>query len=116
MPQRAPWRRPRARLNRANARERDGVTVCKGVTIGRNSIVGAAAVVVSDIPPNSVAAGNPARVISQLDPTKPMTTRRELFEKTPSYREIEDRFDRKYLADNTFGSWLRSLWRPDRSM
>ena len=38
----------------------DSAIVCKGVTIGENSIVGAGAIVVSSIPPNSVAAGNPA--------------------------------------------------------
>jgi putative colanic acid biosynthesis acetyltransferase WcaF len=34
-----------------------------GVTIGDNSVIGARAVVVKDIPPDVVAAGNPARVI-----------------------------------------------------
>jgi acetyltransferase-like isoleucine patch superfamily enzyme len=39
------------------------VTVLDGVTIGRDAIVGAGAVVTKDIPPFAVAAGNPARVI-----------------------------------------------------
>ncbi|MEH0108984.1 sugar O-acetyltransferase [Tersicoccus sp. MR15.9] len=43
-----------------------GVIVCPGVTIGRNSVVGAGAVVTRDVPPNSVAVGNPARVIRTL--------------------------------------------------
>ena len=34
-----------------------------GVTIGNNSVIGARAVVVKDIPPGVVAAGNPCRVI-----------------------------------------------------
>lgn len=41
--------------------------VLKGVTIGKNSIVGANSVVVSDIPENVIAAGNPCRVIKSLD-------------------------------------------------
>lgn len=40
-----------------------GTTVLKGVTIGRNSLIGAGSVVVKDIPANTVAAGNPCKVI-----------------------------------------------------
>lgn len=40
------------------------VTVCKNVRIGRGSVVAAHSVVTGDIPPNSIAAGVPARVIS----------------------------------------------------
>lgn len=43
-----------------------GVIVCPGVTIGDNSVVGAGSVVTRDIPENSVAAGNPARVARTL--------------------------------------------------
>lgn len=43
-----------------------GVIVCPGVTIGRNTVVGAGAVVTHDLPPRIVAAGNPARVIREL--------------------------------------------------
>ena len=42
----------------------DKATILPGVTIGRNSIVGANSVVTKPVPPNSVVAGNPARVIS----------------------------------------------------
>jgi acetyltransferase-like isoleucine patch superfamily enzyme len=44
-----------------------GVIVMKGVTIGENSIIGAGSVVVSDVPPNCIAAGNPCKVIKTLD-------------------------------------------------
>lgn len=40
--------------------------VLKGVTIGRNSVVGAGSVVTANIPPNSIAAGNPARMVRAL--------------------------------------------------
>lgn len=42
-------------------------TICGGVTIGKNSIIAAGAVVNRDIPANCIAAGNPARVIREID-------------------------------------------------
>ena len=45
-----------------------GVTVLPGVTIGSNCVIGAGSVVVHDIPDNSVAVGNPCKVIKTLDP------------------------------------------------
>lgn len=46
------------------------VIVLPGVTIGENSVIGAGAVVVKDIPPNSVAVGVPTRIVKtfELDP------------------------------------------------
>lgn len=38
-------------------------TIRYGVTIGKNSVVGAGSVVVSDVPPDSVVGGAPARTI-----------------------------------------------------
>jgi maltose O-acetyltransferase len=43
-----------------------GSCILPGVTIGPNAIVGAQSTVMEDVPPNSVAAGNPARVICSL--------------------------------------------------
>lgn len=42
--------------------------ILKNVTIGRCSIVGAGSVVVKNVPPYSVVAGNPAAVIKRLNP------------------------------------------------
>lgn len=44
-----------------------GVQILPGVRIGDNVTVGAGSVVVKDIPANSVAVGNPARVVKKLD-------------------------------------------------
>lgn len=41
--------------------------ITAGVTIGRHSVVGAGSVVTKDIPPLSVAVGNPARVIKKYN-------------------------------------------------
>lgn len=43
-----------------------GVKVLKGVTIGKNSLIGAGSIVTHDIPANVVAAGNPCKIIKQL--------------------------------------------------
>ena len=40
--------------------------VLKGVTIGHDAVVAAGAVVTRDVPPRSVVAGNPARVVRQF--------------------------------------------------
>ena len=43
-----------------------GVTICPGVTIGKNTVIGAGSVVVHNIPANTVAAGNPCKVIREI--------------------------------------------------
>ncbi|WP_309248115.1 sugar O-acetyltransferase [Rothia santali] len=47
-----------------------GAIVMPGVTIGRDSVIGAGAVVTRDVPPLSVAVGSPARVIRTIDPAE----------------------------------------------
>jgi acetyltransferase-like isoleucine patch superfamily enzyme len=44
-----------------------GVVVLDGVRIGHGAVIGANAVVTSDIPDGAVAAGNPARVVKMRD-------------------------------------------------
>lgn len=41
-------------------------TVCPGVTIGDNSIIGAGSIVTRDIPPNVFACGVPCKVIREI--------------------------------------------------
>ena len=43
-----------------------GTVIVPGVTIGENCVIGAGAIVTKDIPPNSIAVGNPARVIKTV--------------------------------------------------
>lgn len=44
-----------------------GACVLPGVTIGEGSIIGARSVVIEDVPPYSMAVGNPARIVRTLD-------------------------------------------------
>lgn len=44
-----------------------GAIICPGVTIGSKTIIGAGSVVTRDIPDNVFAAGNPCRVIRQIE-------------------------------------------------
>jgi acetyltransferase-like isoleucine patch superfamily enzyme len=44
-----------------------GSVILANVTIGANAIVGAGSVVTKDVPPNTIVAGNPAKVISNVN-------------------------------------------------
>ena len=46
-----------------------GSTILSNLTIGENAIVGAGSVVTRDVPPNSVVAGNPAKVLRYIEQT-----------------------------------------------
>lgn len=47
-----------------------GSMILKGVTIGENAVVGAGSVVGTNVPPNVIVFGNPAKVIWKLDSAK----------------------------------------------
>ena len=51
---------------RKNAWITVGVTVLAGVIIGEGSVISAGSIVQNDIPPYSIAAGNPAKVVHQF--------------------------------------------------
>jgi acetyltransferase-like isoleucine patch superfamily enzyme len=44
-----------------------GATILSNLSIGENAIVGAGSVVTKDVPPNSVVAGNPAKVLRYIE-------------------------------------------------
>jgi len=90
----------------------DSAIICKGVTLGQNSIIGAGSVVVNSVPPNCIAAGNPARVVKQLDLDEAFTTRKEWFGDPVKLFEGFDRTDRQILRENSFFHWLRYLLFP----
>lgn len=90
----------------------DRCTVLKGVTIGKNSIVAANAVVVKDVPENVIVAGNPAVVVKELDMTQPMRTRADFFADPVGLEVFFDGVDRSVLSNNRFLKWLRTRLFP----
>lgn len=54
------------------------VTVCPGVTVGDNCVIGAGSVVTRDIPDNSFAAGVPCRVIREITEADSMKYKPEI--------------------------------------
>jgi maltose O-acetyltransferase len=65
-PRRAKWESSAPITIENNVWLGGGVIVCPGITIGENTVVGAGAVVTRDLPANTLAVGNPARVIRAL--------------------------------------------------
>jgi acetyltransferase-like isoleucine patch superfamily enzyme len=50
-----------------------GATILANLRIGENAIVGAGSVVTKDVPPNSIVAGNPAKLLRYIDQTLEVT-------------------------------------------
>lgn len=92
----------------------DSAIVCKGVSIGDNSVVGAGSVVTKAVPANTVVAGNPAREIKRIDPGRRMITREALFADAFRQANNMDKLDRMLLEGNSLWGWLRSLLLPRR--
>lgn len=90
----------------------DHAIVCKGVTIGENSVVGAGSVVARDVPANCIVAGNPAVKIKDLDPKKPVRGREAMFENHDELHKMLNAADREAHEDNSFLGWLRYLLFP----
>ena len=69
--------------------------VLKGVTIGDNCIIGFGAIVMKDVPDNSVVAGIPARVICSIDEYFEKRKKKSLEESLELAREIKKVYGRK---------------------
>lgn len=90
----------------------DHSTVLKGVTIGDNSVVAARAVVTRDVPDNVVVAGNPAKVVKELDTARELVTRMDYFADPAAQAEFFDAVDKAVLAENSLWRWLLSIVYP----
>ena len=58
------------------------IIILPGVTIGRDSVIGAGAVVTKSIPPNSFAVGMPAKVVKKADQFRDKIDAKELHKRT----------------------------------
>ena len=92
----------------------DSSIICKGVTIGKNSIIGAGSVVTSDVPANVIAAGNPAKIIKKLDLDKPIITRKDRFSDTDTMTQALVSAEKEFLEGNTLLGWIRSWFFPKK--
>ena len=92
----------------------DSAIICKGVTIGENSIIGAGAVVTKNVPPNSIFAGNPAKLVKTLE-NKEFNTRANFLEDPIKLAKDFDSLDRYTLSDNTLLNWIKSIVMPDEN-
>jgi len=69
----------------------DSTIVLPNVKVGPNSIIGAGSVVTKDVPPNVIAAGNPAKTI---------TTVESYIKKIEEIRKNKKVFGKEYLIEN----------------
>ncbi len=90
----------------------DHAVVLKGVSIGENSVVAANAVVTKDVPANVVVAGNPARVVKELDAGQGFKTRGNYFADPVELEHYFDALERELLRENGFLNWLRAVFFP----
>jgi hypothetical protein len=84
------------------------------VIIGENSIIGAGSMVTSDIPANVIAAGNPARVVKELDPSQKLTRREDMLADGPKLAMQMDGLERWMRTDNTWLKWFQALIAPTK--
>lgn len=77
-----------------NVRTGQNVTILKGVTIGDNVFIGANSLVTKDIPSNSIAGGNPCKVILSLDDYYSKRKEACISEAFEFAQSIKDRYNR----------------------
>ncbi len=94
-----------------------GVIVLAGVEIGDGSVIGAGAVVSKNIPPFTVAVGNPARVIKRRfnDEISALLLKLRWWDMRPDeLREFEELFHLDYVADPKSAAMKLRTWLQKR--
>lgn len=85
---------------KAGASIGSGATLLCGITVGENAIVGAGSVVTKDVPPNTIVAGNPARVLRKIHDSNRASAAGK---NDDSGKQFFQRLDKTY--GNSFPSW-----------
>jgi acyl-[acyl carrier protein]--UDP-N-acetylglucosamine O-acyltransferase len=92
-------------------------TILKGVTIGKNSIIGAGTVVTRDVPQNSVVSGIPGRVIYTIEEYYKKRKDQYIEEAKAFARSIKERFNRMPVPSDfkeEFPLFMKATeWRDD---
>ena len=87
----------------------DSAIICKGVRIGKNSIIGAGSVVTKNVEPNSIYAGNPAKFIKKLDEQE-IIPRKNFYSNPKKLKDDFEILDKLALKDNTLFGWVKSFF------
>ena len=82
------------------------VIILKGVTIGDNCIIGAGSIVNRSVPANSVATGNPCRVVCSLDEYYERRKQKGLAEAVEHVKAIRQRFGRDPLPHEMYEDFI----------
>lgn len=93
-----------------------GAKILKGVSIGKNTIIAAGAVVTKSFGENLIIAGCPAYVIGTLDPSQTLVMRQEIFQSADDYRQRMTYFKQVENGSNSFWGWVKSKIWPNRNM
>ena len=82
-----------------------GATILPGVTVGDNAVVGAASVVTKDVPADTIVAGNPAKIIRNINDKHDTTRTKEQIEIDSFLRRING-LKSNQLTDNKIRGFL----------
>ena len=93
-----------------------GAKVLKGVSIGKNTIVAAGAIVTKSFPANIIIGGNPARKIGVLDKSQKISGRETMFTGAKDYEKSMAYLKTIKNGPNGFWRWLKGVLWPDTSL